>query len=129
MNHVVYHAGLAPSRSEAHRMVTKKGVYLGARPGGSGTMGDQVDFSPAANWEGKLTEKYILDDTLIIRVGKWKVRVIKIISDEEFERRGLSAPGWKDDKPREPLSQDLKKMKRWHAKSFVRKAKIHQEAP
>ena len=127
MSHVIYHAGLVPSRSEGFRLVTKKGVYLGARPGGSGTLGEQVDYSPAANWEGSETEKYIIGgDTLIVRVGKWKIKIIKIISDEEFERKGLSAPGWKEDKAHQPLPDDLRRMKPWHQKSYVSKAPIHQ---
>ena len=129
VSRVLYHAGLAPSRSEGHRMVMKKGVYLGARPGGTGTMGDQVDFSPAANWDGKETEKYIIgDDTLILRVGKWKVKVIKIISDEEFEEKGLTAPGWEEDGPEKPLTDDLRRMKPWHQKTYVKKAPIHQKS-
>lgn len=125
---VLYHAGLVTSRSEGHRLVAKKGAYIGARPGGTGTMGDQVDFSPAAHWDGEETEKYIIgDDTLILRVGKWKVKVIKIISDKEFEEKGLSAPGWKEDKPEEPLRDDLRRMKPWYQKSYVKKAPIHQE--
>lgn len=130
IDRVLYHAGLVASRSEGARMVSKKGAYLGARPGGSGTMGEQVDFSPAANWDGKETEKYIIGgDTLILRVGKWKVKVIKIISDEEFEEQGLSAPGWKEDKPEEPLTDDLKRMKAWNRKHYVEKATIHQNRP
>lgn len=127
---VLYHAGLVPSRSEGHRMVSKKGAYLGARPGGTGSMGEQVDFSPAAHWDGKETQKYIIgDDTLILRVGKWNVKVIKIISDEEFEKKGLSAPGWKEDTPRKPITDDLKKMKTWYPKKYVEKARIHQNHP
>ena len=130
MHRVLYHAGLVVSRSEGHRMVSKGGAYLGARPGGTGTMGEQVDYSPAAHWDGKETEKYIIgDNTLIIRVGKWKVKVIKIISDEEFEEKGLSAPGWKEDKPMEPISDDLKRMKTWYQKKYVEKATIHQKRP
>ena len=130
ISHVLYHAGLAPSRSEGHRMVTKKGVYLGAKPGGSGTMGEQVDFSPAANWEGKETEKYIIgDDMLILRLGKWKIKIIKVISDEEFETKGLSAPGWNEANAEGPLTDDLIRMKPWHKKSYVKNALIHQERP
>ena len=130
ISHVLYHAGLAPSRSEGFRMVAKKGVYLGARPGGSGTMGEQVDFSPAANWEGKETEKYIIgEDMLILRVGKWRVKFIKVISDEEFETKGLSAPGWKEVNAEGPLKDDLSRMKPWHKKSYVKNAPIHQERP
>ena len=127
MSRVIYHAGLVPSRSEGHRLVVKKGVYLGARPGGSGTLGEQVDWSPAADWEGKETEKYIVgDDRLIVRVGKWKIKIIKIISDEEFEEQGLSAPGWKDDNFQVRLPQDLQNMKAWNQKKYVRNAPIHQ---
>ena len=130
ISHVLYHAGLAPSRSEGFRMVTKKGVYLGAKPGGSGTMGNQVDFSPAANWAGKETEKYIIgDDMLILRVGKWKVKIIKVISDEEFETKGLSAPGWKEANTEAPLTDDLIRTKPWHKKSYVKHALMHQENP
>lgn len=128
MDRVLYHAGFVASRSEGHRMVAKKGAYLGAKPGGSGTMSDQVDWSPAAKWAGKETEKYIIgDDTLIIRVGKWNVKVIKIVSDKEFEEKGLSAPGWKEDKPEKPLTDDLKRMKPWNKKRYVQKALIHQK--
>ena len=127
ISRVLYHAGLVSSRSEGHRMVTKKGVYLGARPAGTGTMGENVDFSPAADWDGALTEKYIIGDTLIIRLGKWKVKIIKIISDEEFEKQGLSAPGWKDDNPEKPLTMDLVRMKPWHKKSYVAKAPMHSK--
>ena len=126
ISHVLYHAGFVSSRSEGQRMVNKKGAYLGARPGGTGTMSEQVDFSPAAGWDGKETEKYIIGgNTLIIRVGKSKVKVIKIISDEEFEEKNLSAPGWKEHKPEEPIPDDIVKMKPWNQKNYVKKAPMH----
>ena len=128
MARVLYHAGLVPSRSEGQRLVNKKGAYLGARPGGTGTMGEQVDFSPATNWNPKDTQKYLIgEDTLIVRVGKWKVKVIKVISDEEFEEKGLSAPGWKEEPEQLPI--DIVKMKSWNKRGYVAKAAIHREVP
>lgn len=130
VDRILYHAGLVASRSEGHRVVSQKGAYLGARPGGSGTMGEQVDWSPATHWDGKLTAKYIIDeDTLIIRVGKLRVRIIKIISDAEFEQRGLSAPGWKESTPEKPIAPDIMRMKRWNKKHYVAQAPIHREHP
>ena len=120
---VIYHAGLVASYSEGHRMVTQKGVYLGAKPGATGTMGDQVDFSPATNWAGKETENYIIDgNTLIVRIGKWKVKIIKIISDKDFEAQRLSAPGWKEERPQKPWTKDEPKARPRNEKEFVEEA-------
>ncbi len=127
---VLYHAGMVSSRSEGFRMVKSKGVHLGARPSASGTMGDQLDFSPALNWAGSETEKYIIGgNTLILRVGKWNVKIIKIISDEDFEAQGLTAPGWKEENEEKPLTADLSKMKTWHSKTYIEKAPLHQRGP
>ena len=126
---VLFHAGLVASRSEGHRLIAKRGAYLGARPGGAGTMGEQVDFSPAGNWDGKETQKYIIgDDILIFRVGKWKVKLIKIISDEEFESKGLTAPGWKDanDTKATVLEGSVKNTKPWHERRYLGKALLHK---
>ncbi|KAL6716617.1 tyrosyl-tRNA synthetase [Lecanora helva] len=125
---VLYHAKMAPSRGEGLRMVKQKGVYLGARPSASGSMSDQVDFSPATDWPGSETEKYILEgDTLILRTGKYKVKVIKIVSDEEFEAQGMSAPGWKEDTPDEPLPHDVRNLKPWHKTKWLKKQPMHDE--
>lgn len=97
MSRVLWSAGLVSSRSEGHRLCQKEGAYIGSRPGDSGAMGDQLDFTPAKNWVPSDTNKYIIDnELLILRVGKWKMKVIKIVSDGEFERMGLTAPGWKE---------------------------------
>lgn len=133
MERVLFFAGMVASRSEGHRMVAKGGAYVGSRPGASGTMSDQVDWSPATNWHPKDTEKYIIGgDTLLLRTGKWKVKIIKIISDEEFDERGLKAPGWEEWKERrleEPLTDDVRRMKLWSKKNYVKTALLHQRGP
>ena len=97
ISRVLYHAGLVASRSEGHRIIAQKGAYLGSRPDASVTRGQQIDWTPAANWDASETVKHIIGgDTFIVRVGKWKIKVIKIISDESFEQQGFTAPGWKD---------------------------------
>lgn len=95
---ILHSAGLVASRSEGHRLIAKRGAYVGSRPGASGTMGDQLEFTPAHNWLSTDTEKFIVDGSLLIlRVGKWKVKIVKIVSDEEFERLGITVPGWKEE--------------------------------
>lgn len=98
ISRLLYHAGLVVSKSEGHRLAEKQGAYIAALPGQKKAMGDQLEFTPALNWDPSQTEKFIIDgDTVILRVGKWNVRIIKIVSDEEFEKRGLTAPGWKEE--------------------------------
>ncbi|KAL8714532.1 MAG: hypothetical protein Q9220_001480 [cf. Caloplaca sp. 1 TL-2023] len=98
ISRVLYAAGLVGSRSEGHRMMAARGAYIGSLPGKQHTtMPDHVEFTPALNWDDEYINRFIIDDKLLIlRVGKWKIRVIKIVPDEEFERLGLDAPGWKE---------------------------------
>lgn len=94
---VLHAAGLTSSRGEASRLIIKGGAYIGSRPGNSGTMSDQLDYTPIKNWDMKETRKHIIDDSLLIlRVGKWKVKLIRLVSDEEFERLGLWYPGMEE---------------------------------
>ncbi len=126
---VLYSAGLVASKSEGHRLCAKRGAYIGSRPSASGTMSDHLDFSPCMNWSPEETEKYIIgDDLLILRVGKWKVKIVKIISDEEFEERGLTAPGWKEE-DNQPLDESVRTLKPWQLKNYVKNAQLHQDGP
>lgn len=94
---VLHAAGMTSSRGEASRLLIKGGAYIGSRPGNSGTMSDQLEYTPIKNWDIKETRKHIIDDSLLIlRVGKWKVKLIRLVSDEEFERLGLSYPGMEE---------------------------------
>ena len=92
---ILHSAGLVSSRSEGHRLGNAQGAYVGHRSGG-GPMSDDLSFTPVKLWKPEETQKYVIDDdVMILRAGKWKVKVIKIISDEDFEKAGLDAPGWK----------------------------------
>ena len=92
---VLYAAKLVSSRSEGHRVVVERGAYIGSLPGQMGGMGDKLEFNRIVTWNAAETEKFIIDGSLLIlRVGKWNVRIIKIVSDSEFEKEGGDAPGW-----------------------------------
>ena len=95
---VLHAAGVVSSRSEGHRLIAKKGAYIGSLPGKQHTnMGNNIDFTPVGNWTNEYINRFIIDDQLlVVRAGKWRVKIITIISDAEFERRGLDAPGWKE---------------------------------
>lgn len=96
---VLYAAGLVSSRSEGHRLAQNRGAYIGSSTSEEGQMGDALSFVPIQLWDPSKTKQYLVDgNLLILRVGKWKIKVVKVISDEEFERLGLDAPGWEEEK-------------------------------
>ena len=92
---VLCSAGLVASRSEGHRLCAQEGAYVGSRPSNHGTMGDNLEFTPCKNWKPTATTTHIIDGKiLILRVGKWRMKIVHLVSDQEFKARGLTAPGW-----------------------------------
>jgi len=103
---VLYSAGLVASRSEGHRLCAQQGAYVGSKPSAVGPMSDALEFSACKNWKPEDTNQFIIDEKLLIlRVGKWKVKIVKIVDDEAFEAQGLTCPGWKEE-----ISKEEKEM-------------------
>lgn len=112
---VLYSAGLVASGSEGHRLCAQQGAYVGSRPNNHGPMLDQLEFTPCKNWRPEYTNTFIIDGkVLILRVGKWRMKIVNIITDKEFDAKGMAAPGWpleemlpaeenEDAEPREPI--------------------------
>ena len=129
---VLFAAGLVASRSEGHRLGSKRGAYIGGLRGANPGMTDGLSFTPIMNWKPEDTSKYIIDGSLmILRVGKWKVKVVKIIPDEQFDAQGLEAPGWKEWKEGQTLFADEEKEKRMEvvqaeSKVFSRRGNAEQ---
>lgn len=94
-NRVLWHAGMVSSKSEGHRIILNQGAYVGSRPGESGPMSDELSFTPIKPWTADKTAEFIHDGSLLIlKLGKWKFKMVHIISDEQFKERALTAPGW-----------------------------------
>jgi tyrosyl-tRNA synthetase len=100
LSRILYNAGLVSSHSEGNRLIKARGAYVAAETGiipEGREMPDELKWVPIDSADPANTEKYIMGGHIImLRVGKWKVRIIKIIPDEEFDQLGLDAPGWKD---------------------------------
>lgn len=116
---VLYSAGLVASRSEGHRLCTQQGAYVGSKPSAVGPMSDALEFSACKNWKPEDTSNFVIDGKLLIlRVGKWKVKIVKIVSDEEFDAQGLTCPGWKEE-----ISKEEKEMLDRQARDTSRQGK------
>lgn len=122
---ILFAAGLVASRSEGHRLAANQGAYIGGHKGSdaSKNMGDALSFSPITNWKPAETEKYVINGALLIlRVGKWKIKIVNIIPDDEFDAKGLDAPGWRDWKEGQKVYEDEEKAKEVEAeKAATRK--------
>ena len=75
--HVLYHAGLAKSKSEGTRMIEKGGVYVALETDSAELNFTKIDTNSANDAAGLL-----VDNLLILRLGKWKVRVIEVVDIE-----------------------------------------------
>lgn len=101
-NKILWSAGIVSSKGEGHRVIRNNGATVGCKPGTGEAMGDNLTFMPIKIWHGEKTAEFIVDDQLIVKLGKWKLRMIRVISDEDFRAQGLTAPGWDElteDKP------------------------------
>lgn len=95
---VLFHAGMVSSKAEGYRLILNNGAHVGSMPDSKHEMGDALAYIPIRTWPAEVTKNFIIgDDLMILKAGKWKVKIVKLVSDEEFEAQGLSAPGWKED--------------------------------
>lgn len=95
LSHVLWSAGLAASKTEAQKLINNKGAYIGAQSTGKGAMADSLTYSPIMSSAWNWWKPYIMEDhLLILRTGKWRVKIIDIIPDEDFTAQGLSCPGF-----------------------------------
>lgn len=94
---VIYAIGLAETRSEAQRLIDSGGAYVGGRNPGSEftTMDDgAINWLAIKNWLPEQTQKLIIHgDLLLFRRSKHNVRIVQIVSDQEYVMSGLSYPG------------------------------------
>ncbi|KAL9110569.1 MAG: hypothetical protein Q9227_004927 [Pyrenula ochraceoflavens] len=104
-NRVLWSAGLVASKSEGARLIQSKGAHVGSKYGQDREMGDNLSFTAITTTGAEATVNYLIDDALLIlRIGKWKMRIISVVSDEEFEEKGLSCPGWAQE-PKKSLAE------------------------
>lgn len=89
---ILYHAGMVPTKSEGARAISKGGAYVAT----TSTQGAETELNFVTIKDQRPDDIASLssDGIMILRLGKWKVRVVKVVDDREFEASGLEAPGW-----------------------------------
>jgi tyrosyl-tRNA synthetase len=105
---VLYAAGLVASASEGHRLIKSKGAYVVLPNSGS------VENPNGLAWEQIPTSvsetdpnHYLIDwEALVIRSGKFKIQIVRIVQEQRFEAEGLSFPGWEEFKAKRVKDND-----------------------
>ena len=117
MSHVLHVAGLVASRGEGQRLVAAGAAYVTGRRGHDVRMQHDLSFVPIKNPAPGAAWPYVSEDEsrLILRVGKWKVRVVKLVDDEEGSVRGGNSSG-----ARQSMRDDTKKQRRKPEKRAMR---------
>jgi tyrosyl-tRNA synthetase len=96
---VLHAAGLASSKSDAHRLIAKGGAYVVVPNSGSS------DNATALQWIKIEAEAiptadpshFLVDwEVLVLRSGKSNIRTCRIVTEEQFKAEGLSCPGWEE---------------------------------
>lgn len=92
---ILFAAGLASSAGEGHRIVSAGGVYIGGTPGQKKPMpGAELKFTPISNWVVEDTAKFLVEGRLLVlRKGKHNIRIVEVVSDENWVASGLHYPG------------------------------------
>ena len=96
---ILYSAGFVSSRLEGQRLVNNQGAYVGSRPGKEGGMlENDLQFTPIKSSYPNASQKFIIgEDLLILRKGKWQIKIISLVSDEEFAKTGIKdVPLWEE---------------------------------
>jgi tyrosyl-tRNA synthetase len=77
---VLQSAGIASSRSEAGRMMVAGSIYV-ARGVGSDAEAEANQFIPVKNPRAAIQNADLCNGKLLLRIGKWKVRVIELVDE------------------------------------------------
>jgi len=93
---IMWHAGMTATKSEAARLVKSGGVYVASAsaPGGAAGQESELKFAQIKDQKPEDIESFSKDGLIVLRTGKWKVRVVEVVDDEVFESEGHEAPGW-----------------------------------
>ncbi|KAI1806563.1 hypothetical protein F4811DRAFT_510459 [Daldinia bambusicola] len=99
ISRILFAAGLADSVSDGNRLTQHQGAYIGGSPGqpsatNKGMNYGELTYTPIKNWFPQDTKNFLIDGKLLIlRRGKHFIRVVEMVSDEEWAASGMMYPG------------------------------------
>lgn len=98
---ILHAAGIATSATEGHRLVARGGAYIGTLKNKSVNAGNAKSNDGHISWQ-KIQPKWApedmpkffsFDDLLLFRKGKSTIRILQVVSDEDYAFSGDGYPG------------------------------------
>ena len=90
LDRLLFLADLVKSKSEGRRLCSSGGAYVGSKLESPSGQEDEIVFTVAEDSEMAYSGNSLIDgDLIILRAGKQRIRIIKVIDDESFRLRGL----------------------------------------
>jgi tyrosyl-tRNA synthetase len=84
---ILHAAGLAATKSEAHRLIAKKGAYVVVPNSGTVDSPTSLKWVPIEANSQANPQHFLIDfDALVLRSGKSKIQIVRVVSDAVFER-------------------------------------------
>ncbi|KAF1951663.1 tyrosyl-tRNA synthetase-like protein [Byssothecium circinans] len=107
---ILHAAGLVPSRSEGRRLIQKKGAYVVVPNSGSIENPHGLNWTAIPENVGTADPNHYLVDyeALVLRSGKSKIQICRIVTEEQFEAEGLTCPGWDEFKAKRDGTEQQK---------------------
>ncbi|KAI0178988.1 hypothetical protein GGR52DRAFT_534335 [Hypoxylon sp. FL1284] len=99
ISRILFASGLADSVSDGTRLAKHQGAYIGGSPGqpsavNKGMRFSELTYTPIKNWFAQDTRNFLIDGKLLVlRRGKHFIRLVQMVSDEEWAASGKSYPG------------------------------------
>ncbi|KAF2786970.1 hypothetical protein K505DRAFT_288761 [Melanomma pulvis-pyrius CBS 109.77] len=95
---ILHAAGLAASKSEGHRLISSKGAYIVLPNSGSLENPHGLKWEPIpATVSTTDPNHYLIDwEALVIRSGKSKIQICRIVDEQLFEAENMTCPGWEE---------------------------------
>jgi tyrosyl-tRNA synthetase len=94
---ILFATGLVESASQGHRLANEEGAYIGGKPDQKTKkpmLDGIISWAPIKNWVVEDTSKYLIhNDLLLFRKGKHNVRIVQVVSNEEYALSGKTFPG------------------------------------
>jgi tyrosyl-tRNA synthetase len=141
---ILYAADFAVSISHGHRQITQGSIYVA---GGTGEklarLASELTYTRVQAWGiGELAKFLMNDKLLVLRRGKHNIKMVNVVSDEEWKASGNTYPGEdevqrkikqqqltlesmapQNEKPKEPAPKNKKKLASKNRKKLAPKNK------